>query len=759
VDDLISEFLTETNENLSELDIALIQLEQDPTNKDLLSKIFRVMHTIKGTSGFLNLPRLGSVAHKAEDLLGLFRDDKLTANPTYVSLILDAVDRIKMIIVEIGNTGKEPDGDDNDLIARLAAACAGDSSAAPAPAPKSEPVVAEPVAATPETPTESMPPEAQSAKPVATPAVATTQTAESNAPAQSLRVNVDVLEDLMTLVSELVLTRNQILQIARKQKDTELTGSFQRLNQIVSDLQEGVMKTRMQPVGSAWSKLTRIIRDIAKDLGKKIDLEMHGEDTELDRQVLELIKDPLTHMVRNSADHGLEKPEDRIAAGKPETGKIRLNAYHEGGHIIMEIADDGRGLSLEKIKSKIIQNSLATESEVANMSQKQIQQYIFAAGFSTAEKVTSVSGRGVGMDVVRSNIEKIGGAIEMNSIQGQGTTFTIKIPLTLAIVSSLIVGIENDRFAIPQLDVSELVMVSANGANRIEMLNDTPVFRLRGRILPLIDLRSLLGFPEATDNRPRYIAVINAGSFTFGIIVERVFDTEEIVVKPVSSLLSGQTVFSGNTILGDGQVIMILDSAGIVRTSGIESSAASMQRDQKSESEEAMAKDKKHETPLLLFSSGNDALKAVPLEHVARLEEVDIEKLEYAGGQRVIQYGDSLMPIHLFDKTRQLPETGNRPVIVFKTREGLAGLLVDRILDITSHYGDYQMRHHGSLEGSAIIDGKATDIINLSCNNNNSANGNGHYNNGSSNGATNGHDEHFFEIPNPVIHEMAGGLK
>lgn len=701
MEELIVEFLTETNESLGELDTALVQLEQNPNNKDLLSKIFRVMHTIKGTSGFLNLPRLGSVAHKSEDLLGLFRDGKLQANPAYISLILQALDRIKMILAQLETAGKEPEGEDSDLIQRLEAACNGEATDIPAPAPvaaSQADALDEGVPAVPAAPEAVIAPSTQA--PSAEPGVA----------AQTLRVNVDVLEDLMTLVSELVLTRNQILQVARSQKDNELSGSFQRLNHIVSDLQDGVMKTRMQPVGNAWSKLPRIVRDISNDLGKKIDLEMQGQETELDRQVLEMIKDPLTHMVRNSADHGIEKPADRLAVGKPETGKIFLNSYHEGGHIIIKITDDGRGLPLEKIKKKILQNNLASEVELANMSPQQIQQYIFAAGFSTAEQVTSVSGRGVGMDVVRTNIEKIGGSIEMNSVEGKGTTFLIKIPLTLAIVSSLIVGIDNERFAIPQLDVSELVMVTPGGQNKIETIDEAPFFRLRGRLLPLICLRELLGFPAREDIRTRFIAVVHVGSYSFGIIVDRVFDTEEIVVKPVSSLMAKQSAFSGNTILGDGQVIMILDSGGILKTAGITVKAT----DAYQKNVEADLQDDKAVKPLLLFLAGDQNLKAVPLQHVARLEEIELEKIEYAGGKKVIQYGDQLMPLHLYDPTTmKIPQSGKRPVIVFSTKEGFSGLIVDRILDITTHKGDYQINSEGALVGSAIVQGRTTDIINL----------------------------------------------
>ena len=389
----------------------------------------------------------------------------------------------------------------------------------------------------------------------------------------------------MTLVSELVLTRNQLLQLARTQENNSFAVPLQRLSHITSDLQEGVMKTRMQPIGNAWNKLPRLVRDLSREMDKKIELIMLGADTELDRQVLELIKDPLTHMVRNSGDHGLESPAERRAAGKPETGHITLNAYHEGGHIIIEIADDGRGLPLDRIRAKVLKNGLATEAELAGMSETQLQRFIFRAGFSTAAVVTAVSGRGVGMDVVKTNIEKIGGTIDLKSVPGAGTTFTIKIPLTLAIVSALIVEAGGERFAIPQISVVELVRAqkeAGRGHNEagseivIERINDTPVLRLRDRLLPLVNLNDLLALGESkNDDTGAYIVVAQVGASSLGIIVDRVFDTEEIVVKPVAPILRHVTMFSGNTILGDGSVIMILDPNGIARGTGIGASGDS----------------------------------------------------------------------------------------------------------------------------------------------------------------------------------------
>ena len=493
------------------------------------------------------------------------------------------------------------------------------------------------------------------------------------------------------------------------------------------------MKTRMQPIGNAWSKLPRIIRDLALELDKKINLDMRGKETELDRQVLDLIKDPLTHMVRNSGDHGIESPAERVAAGKPETGTVILNAFHEGGHIIIEISDDGKGLPMDKIKEKIIKNELATEAELAEMTDQQIQQYIFKAGLSTAEKVTSVSGRGVGMDVVKTNIEKIGGAIELKSIEGKGSTFTIKIPLTLAIVSALIVEAGNERFAIPQLAVRELVMASSHGENQIEMIKGAPVYRLRDHLLPLVTLSDLLklnsplhdeeqlisdasaeetqeNMQENNTPQNQYIVVTQVGTYSFGIVVDRVFDTEEIVVKPVAAILRDIELFSGNTILGDGSVIMILDPNGIAQATGEVDTGKAETRAE--ESELLIASNQK--TSLLLFNAGDGAPKAVPLSLVARLENLALKDIEHANNQMVTQYRDTLMPLLPFDTGVTLEGETEKPVLVFSNAMESMGLIVDEIVDIVEEVIDVQVG--GStpgLLGSAIIGGKATDVVDV----------------------------------------------
>jgi two-component system, chemotaxis family, sensor kinase CheA len=699
MDDLLSDFLTETHEGLSAVDEALLRLERAPDDAPTLAEVFRQVHTIKGTCGFLGLSRLEKVAHAGETILGLYRDGSLKVTPEGITLIFAAVDAIRKIVVGLEQHGQEPDGDDSAVIAALDAAARGESIALPsAPQAKAEaPVEAAPAAAP-----------APRAPEAVTEAVQT----ESATAQQTIRVSVEVLEDLMTLVSELVLTRNQLMQLARVSSDSQISVPLQRLSHITSELQEGVMKTRMQPIGNAWAKLPRLVRDLANELGKKIDLEMRGADTELDRQVLELIKDPLTHMVRNSGDHGLEGPADRRAAGKPETGRILLNAYHQGGHIIIEIGDDGRGLPVEKIRAKVLAQGLTTEAELAQMNEHDVLRFIFRPGFSTAQQITSVSGRGVGMDVVKTNIERIGGTIELRSKEGRGTTFTIKIPLTLAIVSALIVQAGGERFAIPQIGVVELVRVGDEheGNTRIEMIKDAPVLRLRDRLLPLVSLSSLLRLREApVGGLKGYVVVMQVGANVFGIVVDRVFDTEEIVVKPVAPILRHITMFSGNTILGDGSVIMILDPNGVARGAGI--TAEGRVEDQQTVSVTAGIRSDSS-TSLLLFRAGDQTPKAVPLGLVARLEDIPVERIEMSGGTPVVQYRGQLMPMVPIAGHWEAPASGRQAVLVFTEGQRSMGLMVDEILDVVEEPLVIQPGSDrlGYL-GSAVIAERVTDVI------------------------------------------------
>lgn len=783
MDDLLSEFLTETNESLDVVDVELVKFEQEPNNDEILGNIFRLVHTVKGTCGFLGLPRLEAIAHAAETLMGKYRDG-MAVTDDGVTIILHSIDRIKEILAELEATEAEPEGVDGDLIDKLVVLseggttveASGEAAAAPeAPVEPAQPereirpgevseeelerafqeaegpedMVPSPAEAQAAAPAEPEPAPVAEAPKVESPKADAKSNdgapkKEGSVAAQSIRVNVDTLENLMTMVSELVLTRNQLMEMVRRLDDSEFKVPLQRLSNVTGELQGAVMETRMQPIGNAWQKLPRIIRDLSRELNKKIDLEMVGADTELDRQVLDLIKDPLTHMVRNSADHGLEGPEERIAAGKSDKGRVTLRAYHEGGHIIIEIEDDGRGLNVERIKQKVASNGLATEAELEKLTEQQICRFIFHPGLSTAAEVTSVSGRGVGMDVVRTNIELIGGSIDLRTAAGKGSTFTIKIPLTLAIVSALIVESANERFAIPQLAVVELVRAKADSEHRIEHINKTPVLRLRNHLLPLVFMDDLLQLdrvapeivehddievveegdadvveaansnPEpvrrTAENEEAFIVVTHVGDQQFGIVVDSVFDTEEIVVKPAASILRDITMFSGNTILGDGSVIMIVDPNGIAQSITSELSEAS---DKASAAEEGSG-GVDGEMSLLVFRAGSDEPKAVPLSLVTRLEEFDVSDLEHSNDQSLIQYRGKLMPIINVVDNAPLKTEGRQPVLVFTEDERSIGLAVDEIVDIVTDQLNVELTSEmPGMMGSAIVRGKATEVLDV----------------------------------------------
>ena len=723
MDDLLREFVTETNESLDVVDVELVRFEQDPNNAQILDNIFRLVHTIKGTCGFLGLPRLEALAHAAETLMGKFRDGA-PASSEAVTLILSTIDRIKGILDSLEREQREPEGGDTDLISSLERMVERVGSAGnQAEAEHTVGTLVAQILERPLLPDEDSLDDLERAfrdteidpqlvKSRSAPALdAGAKDDDGKGASQSIRVTVDTLEHLMTMVSELVLTRNQLLEIVRRHEESEFKTPLQRLSSVTAELQEGVMKTRMQPIGNAWQKLPRIVRDLSNELGKKIELEMHGAETELDRQVLDLIKDPLTHMVRNSADHGLETSEQRRAAGKPEHGLIRLSAYHEGGYIIIRIADDGRGLNTERIKSKAIAQGLVSEAEAEKLTEAQIHKFIFAPGFSTAAKVTNVSGRGVGMDVVRNNIDQIGGTIDVKSVAGAGLSFTIKIPLTLAIVAALIVEANGHRFAIPQLSVIELVRVREGSEHRIESIKDTQVLRLRDKLLPLVGLSQLLGLEgNARDFKASFIVVTQVGSQTFGIVVDGVFHTEEIVVKPMSSKLRHIQMFSGNTILGDGSVIMIIDPNGVAQTFGnaVASHLSAVEADS------AGGEDVKATTSLLVFRAGSMQPKAVPLSLITRLEEVDAQKIELSNGRHMVQYRGQLMPLISMSNDVRIKGEGAQPLLVFSDGSRSMALVVDQIVDIVEDNLEIQVgSDNPGVLGSAIIRGHATEIVDV----------------------------------------------
>lgn len=748
MDDLLREFLTETSESLDVADVELVKFEQDPNNAQILNNIFRLVHTIKGTCGFIGLPRLASLAHAAETLMDRFREGRPVTTDA-VGLVLSTIDRIKLLLQHVEETeGSEPEGEDRDLISLLEAmAEAVDAPATPPPAPPSQPAqtlerpllpgelpldeldrIFRETKVDPITPPAAAPPVAKAAPPKSAPAMpkadveaahGAAQAGEAHGvAAQSIRVHVGVLEQLMTMVSELVLTRNQLMEIARRHDEPEYKVSLQRLSNVTGELQEAVMRTRMQPIGNAWQKLPRIVRDLAQELGKQIELEQVGADTELDRQVLDQIKDPLTHMVRNSADHGLEMPEQRRAAGKSERGLIRLSAYHEGGHVIVEISDDGRGLDVARIKQKALENGLATEAELAKMPDSQVFRFIFHAGLSTAQKVTNVSGRGVGMDVVRSNLESIGGTVDVRSRQGEGSTFVIKIPLTLAIVPALIVRAAGERFALPQSAVEELVRVQAGSDHEITWLNNSPVLGLRDRLLPIVSLGALLGLSPERDGRDEalweraLIVVMKVGHQTFGVVVEAVSHTEEIVVKPMASALRQLPMVSGSTILGDGRVIMILDPAGLAQHAAARGGAAE-ETSHHGAGRQSRASQKR--SSLLLFRAGSRDLKAVPLGLVTRIEELEVARIERVNGYPVLQYRGALIPVLYANEEVQRVAAGTQPMLVFADGGRVMGLVVDEIVDIVEAELDLELSPSNMPEvlGAAVLSGQATEILDV----------------------------------------------
>lgn len=745
MDELLGEFLTETGERLDELDVNLVRFEQEPNDAEMLNTIFRLVHTIKGTCGFLDLHRLAKLAHAAESLMGQYRDGA-TVTVDGVSVILASIDRIKDILAGLERDGVEPAGSDDDLIGALqtlaeASAFAqhgGDSGTHAKPGqpvpdgqaagsvPPFHATLEELERAWREAPG---PDPVPAPEPESVPAAAgsdreTTPEAKGRdlvARAQTVRVSVDTLEHMMTTVSELVLTRNQLLDLARRTGNSEFKTPLQRLSNVTGELQEGILKARMQPITNAWQKLPRLVRELSLELGKKIELDMTGGETELDRQVLEMIKDPLTHMIRNSADHGLETPEERARAGKPPTGKITLSAYQQGGSIVIEVADDGRGLDLQKIRAKALEKGLATLAELDRMSDFDIYKFIFKPGFSTASTVSEVSGRGVGMDVVRNNIELISGTVDLDSSSPSGTVFMIRIPLTLAIIGALIVEVEGERFAIPQFSVVELVRTGKTAGHPVELINDTAVLRLRDRLLPLIEFSQLLGLKsgdaglEWLRDESATVVVIQVGASVFGVLVDKVFRTEEIVVKPMSSILRHVTMFSGNTILGDGSVIMIVDpsalgsAVGSVDAQAELAHAASLKKVDQEESR----------TALLLFRAGSSTLKAVPLSLITRLEEIPLDDIEHCNGKDVVQYRGELMPLVYVRDDGDADDAHVRgdtqAVLVFTAGGHPTGLGIDEIVDIVEEplTIDLQAETPG-LIGAAIIRGKVVEIVDVS---------------------------------------------
>ena len=740
--EVIQEFLIESSENLARLDQEFVELEKQPGDRELLSSIFRTIHTIKGTCGFFQFSVLEGIAHWAENLLSQLRDGEKELTPELTTLLLEAVDAIKQILSELETSGTEGEETYGQLRARLEAACEKGTSGSGLPVTQEGEVfkVEDPAAGSDKTPSPAEQtavtgkdvPQGGSSPEPSLPDTETVSGKEDAGPGggsapprrsiadSTIRVDVDLLDKLMNLAGELVLSRNQILQFAALQQDANILSTSQRLNLITTELQAAVMKTRMQPIGMLWNKLPRLVRDLANSFGKEINLEMEGAETELDKTVLEAIKDPLTHIVRNSCDHGIETAAERTRKDKPARGTLSLRAYHEGGQVNIEISDDGAGIHPQKLREKAIEKGVLTSDQAQRMSEKELIQLVFAAGFSTAAEVTKISGRGVGMDVVKTHIDKIGGTIDLQSRVDHGTTIKIKIPLTLAIIPALIVSSAAERFAIPQVNLLELVRLDGETVKTgIEWIHGAPVYRLRGKLLPLVYLNKILAVDaeqDAAGDDSLNIVVLQADDQTYGLVVDSVHDTQEIVVKPLSKLLKGLNCYAGATIMGDGNVALILDVMGLAQLGQVLAEG----REQTAAGKEQQAETSMDRQAVLLLRCGAAGRLAVPLSLVDRLEEFPRSQIEHSGEREVVQYRGQILPLIPLGRHLDLPGGTESPeddpvqAVVFSEGQRRIGLVVDEILDIVDEAITVrsQDRRPGIL-GSAVVAGHVTDFIDL----------------------------------------------
>jgi two-component system chemotaxis sensor kinase CheA len=728
IDDVVREFIVESLETFEQLDQAFVALEKNPEDREIIGKIFRAVHTVKGTGGCLGYFRLEYVSHAAENLLVKLREGEVPATQTRVSALLASVDAMRSMMTAIEQGGTDDDRIDYGELVRTLERAAEEDSGDPmtprapvvdlfahqAEIPAASEHVELPRAAAPSSAGEHAPPAATAAS--AQPTVGDTRSPDSRLADSSVRVDVGLLDKVMNLVGELVLARNRLLQCAGSAADPALLTASQRINLITSELQEGVMKTRMQPIGSSWGKLPRLVRETSLLCQKLVRLDTEGHATELDRTLLDALRDPLTHILRNSIDHGIERPEERTARGKPPEGRILIRAYHEGGQVTVDVIDDGAGIDPERVRRKAIERGLLSPAEAARLSAREVAELIFRPGFSTAEKVTHVSGRGVGMDAVRANVESVGGTVEVLSQLGQGTTMRIKLPLTLAIIPALVVRARENLYAIPQASLIELLRLDEERQRQVSSIDGAPIYRLRGQLLPLVTLANELGEEPRPPAAVQHVVVLQTEGQRFGLIVDSVADTAEIVVKPLNKMLKGLAVYAGATVMGDGKVALILDIPGLAQRAGVLRTGA-----------QAAARDARHARGptagpraqrLLIVSDAARHPYAIPLDSVARLEEFETRQIESALGAPAVNYRGEILPIvALTDLVGGLSEalTGDTAkVIVFRTAHASIGIAIDRIEDILECELQVDTRtSRTGVRGSAIVSGRVTDILDL----------------------------------------------
>ncbi|WP_348266020.1 chemotaxis protein CheA [Edaphobacter paludis] len=673
MDDLTKEFIAESQEGLDRMERCLTELELRPDDGELVGEIFRSVHTIKGTTGFLGFERLEKLAHTGEHLLGSLRDGKLAVNSELISgllSLLDGLRRILALIEATGGEGTRANDEDSELIAELAAL----NGAAP-PAVDS---------------VETTQHEETEIHVAATPAAGGTSAAAMGNNDKTLRIDVDVLNRMMNLVGELVLTRNQMLQ--SNMDAANFPELARRLDSVTADLRETVMQARMQPVGNLFGKFPRLVRDLARTCGRDVRIEFSGQETGLDKSLLEAIKDPLTHAVRNAVDHGIEAPHVRVLAGKSAEGCVKLRAFHQSGSVVIEVADDGAGIGIERVLAKAVERNLVTAEQAAAMSEREALQLIFLPGFSTAAAVTNVSGRGVGMDVVRANVEKVGGSVEVESKMGQGTTLRLRVPLTLAIVPALVVRSGGQSFALPQTALVELVYVPKREAQKaVEKIGAAELYRLRERLLPMVWLDRLLALEtQCTDEAHGfYLAVLEAEGCRYGLVVDDLLAPEEIVVKPLSSVLREIGLFSGATVLGNGTLALILDIAATAARAGVKPTEEEPEEVEMAKTEDAA------DVSFMVFEDRLRERTALPLDVVERIESVPLTQIEYAGGRALLQYRGDLLPLRDDGNVLAELESGDQKddealvTVLICANAGAGGrhrigMVVRRVLDVSS---------------------------------------------------------------------------
>ncbi len=711
MEDILNDFLAEANDQINQVERQIVLFEQEPSNADIIASIFRLFHTLKGTSGFLDLPRLERISHAAETLLGQARDHG-AATPEQVDLVLQTVDIIQDILAALAADGREPVGTDDKLIAALEAAS---EIKVAANTPENQMPCIETIGTAGQAAKNpaQQPDILVESRQVTRPDGKTNSTETSGVrETGSIRVALGTIERIMRLVSELVLTRNQLMDLSRSSYETTINAPLQRLSAITSDLQDSIMRARMQPIDRLFSSLPRIARELAHDLNKRTTLILEGSDTELDRQLIELIRDPLMHILRNCIDHGLESEAERLSANKSATGTIKITAAQESGFISIRISDDGRGVDVARVRQKALDLGLADSAQLAAMSKDEVCRFIFAPGFSTAQAVTNVSGRGVGMDVVRENVESIGGTVSLSTTPGQGTTITLKIPLTLAIVPALIFKVHGFEFAIPQDAVLEAVAYREDENNALTAVQGRQMFTLRDQVMPVVDMAQLCNLPDRpeTDSLPaeKIFIISRIGAMSFAISVDALADVQEIVVKPLSSPLAHLDIFAGNTILGNGAVVLIVNPVGLASAIGLDST-----NQYTVNASGATDPYRKDATNFILFRGNGPVQKALPLSLLSRIEEVDAKDIAESEGQKFLKHNGLVMPV--LDLAGFSSERARWPVLVVGVGGEPMGLIVSQIIDTVEHALEIDIAGHSpAVVGSTTINGELTEILDLS---------------------------------------------